>query len=309
MSFDKILNQKTEEVNRILELYIPKSSEESNTIAEAMAYSIKAGGKRLRPMMLLEVCRLFSPNERALQTAACFATALEMIHTYSLVHDDLPAMDNDQYRRGMLTTHAKYGEAFGILTGDALLNEAFYLCSKDAEALTEEVSCEDELLSLLKASVKSQRILAEFAGKDGMIRGQELDLAYEGKQMASEQLMLMYELKTSRLLEAAFSIGAILGNATEQQQEYAYRAASALGRAFQLRDDILDLVGDEQKLGKPVKSDLKNEKSTYVALEGFEKTEQKVVSLTEEALACLEQLPGDKTFMKELMLYLIQREY
>ncbi len=309
MSFEKILNQKTEEVNRILESYIPKTSGEDNTIAEAMTYSIKAGGKRLRPMMLLEVCRLFSPNERVLQTAACFATALEMIHTYSLVHDDLPAMDNDQYRRGMLTTHAKYGEAFGILTGDALLNEAFYLCAKDAEALAEEVSCADELLSLLKASVKSQRILAEFAGKDGMIRGQELDLAYEGKQLASEQLMLMYELKTSRLLEAAFSIGAILGNANEQQQEYAYRAASALGRAFQLRDDILDIIGDEQKLGKPVKSDLKNEKSTYVASEGFEKTEQKVVSLTEEALACLEQLPGDKTFMKELMLYLIQREY
>lgn len=309
MSFENSLKQKTEEINQILESYVPKVSDENDKIREAMGYSIKAGGKRLRPIILLEVCRLFSTDDRTLRTAACFATALEMIHTYSLVHDDLPAMDNDRYRRGMLTTHAMYGEAFGILTGDALLNEAFYLCAKDAEALTNETNGTDELFQLLKASVKAQRILAEYAGKDGMIRGQELDLAYEGKQMVSEQLMLMYELKTSRLLEAAFTIGAVLGNATEKQQESACRAASALGRAFQLRDDILDLIGDEQKLGKPVKSDLKNEKSTYVSLEGMEKTEQEVVRLTGEALDCLKELPGDTTFLKELMLYLVRREY
>lgn len=309
MDFNMSLMQKTQEVNLLLESYLPKAEGENDIIKEAMAYSVRVGGKRLRPMMLIEVCRLFTSDERTLKTAGCFAAALEMIHTYSLVHDDLPAMDNDQYRRGMLTTHAKYGEAFGILTGDALLNEAFYICAKDAEELSERAGCETSAFTLLKASVKAQRILAEFAGKDGMIRGQELDLTFEGKKMHSEQLMLMYELKTSRLLEAAFSIGAVLGNATKVQQDYAYRAASALGRAFQLRDDVLDIIGDEQKLGKPVKSDLKNEKSTYVALEGLEMTEQEIVRLTQEAVACLEQLPGDKEFLKELMLYLIQREY
>lgn len=307
MTFEVVLKQKTEEVNRILEGYLPE--ETNGVIQDAMRYSIKAGGKRLRPLILLEVCGLFSQDEKILKTAACFATALEMIHTYSLVHDDLPAMDNDEYRRGMLTTHAKYGEAFGILAGDALLNEAFYLCAMEAEGLAEACAKQHCSLDLLVSCVKAQRILAECAGKDGMIKGQEIDLVSEGKQVDSETLLQMYELKTSRLLEAAFTIGAVLGGCTAEQETCAYKAASSLGRAFQLRDDILDLIGDEKKLGKPVNSDLKNEKSTYVALEGMEKTEQEVVRLTEEAVLCLEQLPGDKEFLKKLMLYLIQREY
>lgn len=302
MEFEALLKKKTDEVNRILEVYLPECMDRNGVIQEAMRYSVKAGGKRLRPIILLEVCRLFSQDEIVLKTAECFAAALEMIHTYSLVHDDLPAMDNDEYRRGMLTTHAKYGEAFGILAGDALLNEAFYLCAKEAETITAD-------FSLLTACVKAQRILAEYAGKDGMIKGQEIDLASEGKQVDSETLLQMYELKTSRLLEAAFTIGAVLGGCNAEQERYAYNAASALGRAFQLRDDILDLIGDEKKLGKPVKSDVKNEKSTYVAMEGMEKTEREVVRLTEEAVQCLEQLPGDKEFLKKLMLFLIQREY
>lgn len=309
MEFEAALKQKTEEVNRILEEYLPEKIDCNSVIWEAMRYSVKAGGKRLRPLILLEVCRLFSQDEAVLKTAACFATALEMIHTYSLVHDDLPAMDNDEYRRGILTTHAKYGEAYGILAGDALLNEAFYLCARKAEALAEACTKQVSKFSLLAACVKAQRILAECAGKDGMIRGQEIDLASEGKQVDSETLLLMYELKTSRLLEAAFTIGAVLGGCSPEQEAYAYKAASALGKAFQLRDDILDLIGDEKKLGKPVNSDLKNEKSTYVSVKGMEKTEQEVVRLTGEAVHCLEQLPGDKEFLQKLMLFLIQREY
>lgn len=309
MEFEALLKQKTEEVNHILEGYLPEEMSRNGIIQEAMRYSVKAGGKRLRPMILLEVCRLFSQDEAVLQTAACFAAALEMIHTYSLVHDDLPAMDNDEYRRGMLTTHAKYGEAYGILAGDALLNEAFYLCAKEAEGRAEACVKQQGSFGLLASCVKAQRILAECAGKDGMIKGQEIDLASEGKQVDSETLLQMYELKTSRLLEAAFAIGAVLGGCSAEQESYAYRAASALGRAFQLRDDILDLIGDEKKLGKPVNSDLKNEKSTYVAVEGMEKTEQEVVRLTGEAVHCLEQLPGDKEFLQKLMLFLIQREY
>lgn len=309
MEFEVLLKRKTDEVNRVLEACLPECMDRNGVIQEAMRYSVKAGGKRLRPIILLEVCRLFSQDESVLKTAECFAAALEMIHTYSLVHDDLPAMDNDEYRRGMLTTHAKYGEAFGILAGDALLNEAFYLCASKTEMLATACTEQSELLPLLYSCVKAQRILAEYAGKDGMIKGQEIDLASEGKQIDSETLLQMYELKTSRLLEAAFTIGAVLGGCNAEQEMYAYKAASALGRAFQLRDDILDLIGDEKKLGKPVNSDLKNEKSTYVAMEGIEKTKHEVVRLTEEAVNCLEQLPGDKEFLKGLMLFLVQREY
>lgn len=309
MEFEWLVKQKADEVNRILEEYLPSGMEKNGVIEEAMRYSIVAGGKRLRPMILLEVCRLFTEDAAVLKTAACFAAALEMIHTYSLVHDDLPAMDNDEYRRGMLTTHAKFGEAFGILAGDALLNEAFYICAKESERLASMCSQDDTRLPLLFASVKAQRILAEYAGKDGMIKGQEIDIASEGKQVDSETLLSMYELKTSRLLEAAFTIGAVIGGASDEQQACAYRTASAVGRAFQLRDDILDLIGDEAKLGKPVNSDVKNEKSTYVLLEGMEKTEQEVIRLTQEAIASLEQLPGDKEFLKCLMLSLVQREY
>ena len=210
MEFETLLKQKTEAVNRILEAYLPENMEQKGVIQEAMRYSVKAGGKRLRPIILFEVCRLFSEDETVLKMAACFAAALEMIHTYSLVHDDLPAMDNDEYRRGMLTTHAKYGEAFAILAGDALLNEAFYLCAKETERLTAVCKEQTELLTLLYSSVKAQRLLAEYAGKDGMIKGQEIDLASEGKQVDSATLMQMYELKTSRLLEGAFTIGAVI---------------------------------------------------------------------------------------------------
>lgn len=307
MEFASLLQKKTEECNQLIQQYVVQDERKTSVIQEAMQYSVLAGGKRLRPMILLEVFLLFSPKQECYQTAEVFATALELIHTYSLVHDDLPAMDDDQYRRGMLTTHAKYGEAFGVLAGDALLNEAFFLCAKEVERLA--VTLDKADASSLRAACTAQRILAEYAGKDGMIKGQELDLTYEGKAIETDQLLLMYELKTSRLLEAAFQIGAVLGGADEQEQQYAYKSASALGRAFQLKDDMLDLIGDEKKLGKPVHSDLKNEKTTYVSLEGFEKTEKEIVRLTEEAIQCLEQLPGEKEFLKTLMLSLINREY
>ena len=158
MEFEAILKQKTEDVNRILEGYLPEEMERNGVIQEAMRYSVKAGGKRLRPLILLEVCRLFSTDEAILKTASCFATALEMIHTYSLVHDDLPAMDNDEYRRGMLTTHAKYGEAFGILAGDALLNEAFYLCARETEKLTDACVEQHNYVRVLMSCIKAQRI-------------------------------------------------------------------------------------------------------------------------------------------------------
>lgn len=309
MGFDSLLRHKIIEINEILEQYLPEITERDGIVKEAMRYSVCAGGKRLRPLMLLEVCRLFTEEDEHKKTAACFAVALEMIHTYSLVHDDLPAMDNDEYRRGMLTTHAKYGEAFGILAGDALLNEAFYLCAAESERLAGMAAQKKEYFPLLLASVKAHRLLAEYAGKDGMIKGQEIDLASEGKAVDSDLLMTMYELKTSRLLEAAFTIGAVLGGCSDEQQESAFQAASALGRAFQLRDDVLDIIGDEKKLGKPINSDAKNDKATFVALEGLEKTENEVLRLTEKAINSLEKLPGDKEFLKALMLSLVQRDY
>ena len=302
MGFNTELKQKTEEINEIISQYFPEDRNQSGNVQEAMLYSLQSGGKRLRPLMLLEVYRMISKetNLGAEESAKCFACALEMIHTYSLVHDDLPAMDNDLLRRGIPTTHAKYGEAVGILAGDALLNEAF--------SITASRMCETKDSELIRC-VKAQKVLAESAGKDGMILGQQIDLESEGKKTDSKQLLLMYELKTSRLIEAAFVIGTILGGGSDRDIENAYQAASNLGIAFQLKDDLLDMTGDEKKLGKPINSDIRNQKSTYVSLEGIENTSKEVKRLTDEAINCLKKLPGNTGFMECLMRSLIEREY
>lgn len=293
-----------------IEEYIKQAFDNMKTtgrVAGAMKYSVEAGGKRLRPVFLLEVFHLF-PNEskpEAYRMAVCFALALEFIHTYSLVHDDLPAMDNDMYRRGKLTTHAEFGEAMGILTGDALLNEAFTMIAKELVHL----STLEGQADLLKRALRAQVVLAECAGMDGMIAGQEMDLQAEGQTLTTEQHLMMYELKTSRLLEAAFSIGAILGGGSLEEEKDAFLAASALGKAFQLRDDILDIVGDEKKLGKPVNSDEKNKKSTYVSLSGMQKTEEEIRHLSEEAVQRISKLPGNTIFLTWLTNALIHREF
>lgn len=305
MDYKKKLSDLTGNANRILAEYLPNPK--ASVTSDAVNYSVNAGGKRLRPVFLLEVFKLFDDAEceYKLKTAECFAAALEFIHTYSLVHDDLPDMDNDLYRRGKLTTHAKYGAAMGVLAGDALLNEAFSIVSRKLIELSSADNIDSDFLA---RAIKAENILAEFAGMNGMILGQEIDLKSEGKKISDEKLLQMYELKTSRLLQSAFGIGAVLGGGSEKEQDSALRAALCLGKAFQVQDDILDVTGDERKLGKPVFSDVRNDKKTYVTLVGLDKAREKSKSLTDEAVAALKELPGDTSFLEWLMLMLIERE-
>ncbi|MDD6035365.1 MAG: polyprenyl synthetase family protein [Lachnospiraceae bacterium] len=293
MDFEQQKKQKTEEINELLRRYLPKEEGEERILCEAMNYSIAVGGKRIRPMLLLEAYAMFGGTGDA---AEPFAAALEMIHTYSLVHDDLPAMDNDRYRRGQLTTHAKFGEAIGILAGDGLLNYAFEVMS--------DAVCEQG-----ENAAKAMRILSNKAGIRGMIAGQTVDLTWTGKALTRELLDYINERKTSALLSGALMAGAALAGAEEEELSVLCKVGNYVGLAFQIKDDILDVTGDEKKLGKPLHSDEKNDKTTYVTLIGIEKAEEVVKEYSECAVKLLDTLPYRNTFLKELLLSLAGREY
>ncbi len=269
MDFEQIKRQKTEEINAFLKEFLPEESGKEKVLCEAMNYSVAVGGKRLRPMILLEAYQMFGGKDTAAQP---FAAALEMIHTYSLVHDDLPAMDNDMYRRGQLTTHAKYGEAMGVLAGDGLLNYAFEVMS--------DAVCEQG-----RNAAKAMRIVAKKAGVRGMIAGQTVDLEWTGKPQTKELLDYINERKTSALLCAALMSGAALAGATDAELSVLEQVGYYVGLAFQIKDDILDVVGDEGKLGKPLHSDEKNEKSTYVTLIGIDGAEETVKAFSNKAVS------------------------
>ena len=264
-----------------------------------MRYSVENGGKRLRPILMLESYLLFGGAEDKLPTlVAPFCAAIEMIHSYSLVHDDLPAMDNDRYRRGKLTTHAAFGEAMGILAGDGLLNCAF------ETALLAKGDAEDNARVLRALSV-----LARKAGAFGRIGGQTVDVELTGKALSAERLDFIYRLKTGALLEASLLAGAILAGAEPAQAEAAERIAADVGMAFQIQDDILDEVGNEALRGKPVHSDEKNQKTTYVTLFGLEAARQEVRRLSERAEETLRGLGGASGFLEWLFGWLVNREY
>lgn len=253
-----------------------------------------AGGKRLRPMLMWESYRLFGGEGAAIEP---FMAAIEMIHTYSLVHDDLPAMDNDEYRRGRKTTHIVYGEDMGILAGDALLNYAF------------ETACrafEEESEHALRIG-KALKILADKAGIYGMIGGQVVDVQESGKAVSGEVLDFIYRLKTSALIEASMMAGAVLAGAEEGQVSRMEQIAGKIGLAFQIQDDILDVIGDSKELGKATGSDAQNHKQTYVTLHGLEESGREVERLTGEAVAILDSFSGEHEFLKELLLHLVHR--
>ncbi len=294
MNIQLEIEQRIQEIEAVLKKYLPKEEGYQKTVLEAMNYSVLAGGKRLRPMLMFETYRLFGGSGRIIEP---FAAAIEMIHTYSLVHDDLPAMDNDEYRRGKKTTHAVYGEAMGILAGDALLNFAYETA---AEALTMEEGT--------KTAGKAFVILAKKAGVYGMVGGQTVDVESEGCDISKEKLDFIYRLKTGALIESAMVIGAVLAGAKEDEQKTVERAAGKIGLAFQIQDDILDETSSLAVLGKPVGSDRKNKKSTYVAWEGIEKAGQEVKRLIAEAMEELDSLSLDHPFLSELLRYLIHRE-
>ncbi len=281
------------EVEQIVTSFLPKEEGYQKTVLEAMNYSVSAGGKRLRPMLMLETYRMFGGTSKVIEP---FMAAIEMIHTYSLIHDDLPAMDNDEYRRGRKTTHVVYGEAMAILAGDALLNYAF------------ETAASAFVLDEGNPAIgKAFMILASKAGVYGMIGGQVLDVESEGKEIDADTLKFIHIHKTSALLESAMLIGAVLAGASEQQQRTVELAARELGLAFQIRDDILDITGNTDELGKPVGSDEKNHKNTYVALEGLEKAKEDVKRYSESAIDRLKSLPVRNEFLYELIEELIDR--
>ena len=295
--FKEEQQKKTAEINRILSEYLPKEEGFQGKIMEAMQYSVTAGGKRLRPMLLWEVYRMFGGTDE--ETVAPFMAAIEMIHTYSLVHDDLPAMDNDTYRRGKLTTHAKYGEAMGVLTGDALLNYAFeVMAAAVAEAKEEQI----------RPAAKALRIMAEKAGIYGMIGGQVVDTEPHG-ETTIELLDYINKRKTAALLEACMMTGATLAGAKQEDVQKLEEIAEKVGLAFQVQDDILDVTANEEVLGKPLHSDEKNGKQTYVALVGLDGAREVVSRLSKEAVEAFDILPYENAFLRELLLSLITREH
>ena len=295
MDFKTEMAERTAQIEQIIKKYLPKEEGYQKTIMEAMNYSVLAGGKRLRPMLMQETYRLFGGRSEVIEP---FMAAIEMIHTYSLVHDDLPAMDNDEYRRGKKTTHAVYGEAMGILAGDALLNYAY-------ETAARAFAMEPGNPGVCQAF----QILTAKAGIYGMVGGQTVDVESEGKpDMTKEKLDFIYRLKTSALIEGAMLVGAVLAGATQGEQKIIEQTAGEVGLAFQIQDDILDVTSTTEVLGKPIHSDEKNHKTTYVTLEGLDKASKDVEEISGRALDVLKTFPGRNTFLEELVAYLIHRE-
>lgn len=291
------LSNRATEAEKIIYKFLPEVNGMQRTIFDAMKYSVMAGGKRLRPVLMNETFKLFGGEGDAVN---CFMAAMEMIHTYSLVHDDLPSMDNDMLRRGKPTTHAVYGEGMGVLAGDALLNYAFETALKSFEDTTTPT----------ELKVKALQVLSKNAGVYGMIGGQVVDVESEKNQseMTEEKIDFIYELKTGALIEASMEIGAILAGATDEQVKLIESVASKIGMAFQIQDDILDIEGDEAVLGKPIGSDERNEKSTYVTFKGIEKSKEEVKRLTDEAIEILKKLPYENEFLVDLLQYLVYRD-
>lgn len=295
MDFKTEMAERTAQIEQIIKKYLPKEEGYQKTIMEAMNYSVLAGGKRLRPMLMQETYRLFGGRSEVIEP---FMAAIEMIHTYSLVHDDLPAMDNDEYRRGKKTTHAVYGEAMGILAGDALLNYAY-------ETAARAFAMEPGNPGVCQAF----QILTAKAGIYGMVGGQTVDVESEGKpDMTKEKLDFIYRLKTSALIEGAMLVGAVLAGATQGEQKIIEQTAGEVGLAFQIQDDILDVTSTMEVLGKPIGSDEKNHKITYVTYEGIEKAKADVASLSEKAIARMDSLVVKNEYLTELLRYLILRE-
>ena len=281
-------------IEDVLKKYLPKNPPFQKTIYDAMEYSVMAGGKRLRPMMMYQAYKMFGGEDKELIEP--FMAAIEMIHTYSLVHDDLPAMDNDTYRRGRKTTHVVYGEDMGILAGDALLNFAYETAIKGASAA-----------KAAKNAINALAILSKKAGIMGMVGGQVVDVELTGKKLDEERLDFIFKLKTGALLEASLMVGAALAGADEKYIELMEQAGLNIGMAFQIQDDILDVTSTTEELGKPVHSDEKNDKTTYVSLYGLEKSHEDVEKYSKKALSIMEELPYENQFLYTLIEKLINR--
>lgn len=295
MNFKEEMTKRTDSIETLLASYLPKEEGWQKSVIEAMNYSVTAGGKRLRPMLMQETYKLFGGTGTEIEP---FMAAIEMIHTYSLVHDDLPAMDNDEYRRGRKTTHVVYGEAMAILAGDGLLNYAFETALKVFETDADKTR-----------AARALTILAGKAGIYGMIGGQTADIEAEnmGEHVTQEHLLFIHEHKTAALIQASMMIGAILAGATQEQVTIVEKAAGCLGVAFQIQDDILDVTSTLEALGKPVGSDEKNHKTTYVTLKGIETASKEQKEMSAHAISLLQSLGLENDFLMELIKSLITR--
>lgn len=299
MNFKEELREKTEAMRTTLQTYLPEEEGFQKTVIEAMNYSTLAGGKRLRPMLMSETYTMFGGESDIIKP---FMAAIEMIHNYSLVHDDLPAMDNDEYRRGMKTTHIVYGEGMAVLAGDGLLNFAFETACKAFDKA--------QTLSDYQKVARALTILGKKAGIYGMIGGQCADIEAEEKQeqVTEEMLLFIHEHKTAALIQCAMMIGAVLAGAEDEQIERIEKCAYNIGVAFQIQDDILDVTSSLEVLGKAVGSDEKNHKITYVTLHGLEESKEQVEILSSEAIQILSSFSERNLFLEKLVEQLIYRE-
>lgn len=295
MSFKSSLKYRVDYIEKLLKEYMPEEKGYQKTIFEAMNYSLKAGGKRLRPILTLEACRIVGGNE---EDVIPFAIAIEMIHTYSLIHDDLPALDDDDLRRGRPTNHKVYGDAMAILAGDGLLNYAFEIMLKSSIGKENPAKYLNAINEIAKSS-----------GVYGMIGGQVVDIESEDKKIEMEKLDFIHLNKTAAIIVGCMRAGAIIGDATEEQLENITKYATNIGLSFQIADDILDITGDESKLGKKVGSDIDNNKSTYPSLIGLEKSKEIANDLINEAKTRISNIKGDTEFLNDLAEYIVARDY
>jgi geranylgeranyl diphosphate synthase type II len=316
MEFEEQMSEKVQYVEAVIREYMPEETGLQKTVLSAMNYTMSAGGKRIRPVLMQSVYEFFGGREKLVEP---FMAAIEMIHTYSLIHDDLPALDNDDYRRGRKTAHVVYGEAMAILAGDGLLNYAYETAAKAFDmievSLNLQENSQEERLATLTRELQNRynveramQVIASKPGIYGMIGGQVADVELTGTRLEEEQLTFIYENKTGALIEAAMLIGAILAGAAEEDIQKIQKIAYNIGMAFQIQDDILDETATFEELGKPIHSDEKNDKVTYVTLYGLETSTRKVEELSGTAVALLETIKGDSRFLKDLILSLIHRK-
>ena len=297
MNWENKLKERVTEIEAVIEKYLPVETGFQKTVIEAMNYSVLAGGKRLRPMLMEETFRLFGGKGEVVEP---FMAAIEMIHTYSLVHDDLPAMDDDEYRRGRKTTHMVYGEGMAILAGDGLLNLAFETALKAFDVAGDNVYIG-----------KALQVFAKKSGIYGMIGGQTADIEAEEmpeEKIRNELLLYIHENKTAALIQSAMMVGAILAGAKTEEIETMEKIAYNVGIAFQIQDDILDVTSSLEVLGKMTGSDDKNNKVTYVTLNGMDKAKEDVEKLSKEAINLLNSFGNKNEFLNQLIESLITRE-
>lgn len=325
MDFEKQMKDKVVAIENVIQAYMPKECTFQKTIVDAMDYTMSAGGKRIRPMLMQESYRLFGGRDELVEP---FMAAMEMIHTYSLIHDDLPALDNDDYRRGRKTAHIVYGEDMAILAGDALLNYAFETAGKafdliKSQKLPDNIDVEKSAVAIVDTDrldaylneliqrrnvERALQVIASKPGIYGMIGGQVVDVELTGSTLTEEQLTYIYENKTGALIEASMIIGAILAGADDSAIEKIQKVAYNVGMAFQIQDDILDETATFEELGKALHSDEKNGKVTYVTIHGMEDSRKEIESLSREAIELLESINGDSEFLQRLVEYLIDRK-